>query len=138
MASAEQSGELFNKLRKMLNQANEVRDSDDVQEKELLAENSTEEGNIVEAGIGMEDPPTLLEDLNEVGLYMQMLIHDISPLFFTSLFFGNGIPLVIFSPRSLANIDEFGALNKSALVGSFSSKVFLFVHWLLNWELALV
>ncbi|VDL48027.1 unnamed protein product, partial [Hymenolepis diminuta] len=67
MATAEQSGELFNRLRKVLNEVNKLKDVENREEKITLIENSTEqEPTVVEPDIAMDGPLNLSEVLSEV------------------------------------------------------------------------
>ncbi|VUZ54691.1 unnamed protein product, partial [Hymenolepis diminuta] len=66
MATAEQSGELFNRLRKVLNEVNKLKDVENREEKITLIENSTEqEPTVVEPDIAMDGPLNLSEVLSE-------------------------------------------------------------------------
>ncbi|KAM3174073.1 hypothetical protein ACTXT7_011286 [Hymenolepis weldensis] len=66
MTTAEQSGELFNRLRKMLNEVNKLKEVENREEEKTLIENSTEqEPTAVEPDIAMDGPLNLSEDLNE-------------------------------------------------------------------------
>uniref|UniRef100_A0A0R3TLM9 Uncharacterized protein n=1 Tax=Rodentolepis nana TaxID=102285 RepID=A0A0R3TLM9_RODNA len=67
LATSEQSGELFHRLRKMLNEVNKPKEVESIEEENILIENSTEQESIeVESDINMNDPPPLPEYLNQV------------------------------------------------------------------------
>nr|CDS29173.1 hypothetical protein HmN_000854600 [Hymenolepis microstoma] len=74
LAASEQSGELFHRLRKMLNDVNKPKEVENIEEdkENILVENSTEQESIeVELDIDMNDPPALPEELNQAGFIQE-------------------------------------------------------------------